>query len=326
MDNIYTWSEDMYPLVKKSFETRYASRMSAISKVCGIVVQDNLSYDLPGLGGYGELSEYHSTLDKASGDKVFTKTIVPKERALAIPVKYKDANQDIVTLANRTGIRLADSAFMTVLNDFFRIFGTAFSACTGPDGEPWASENHLVSNDEDDDSTYSNVVDDELSVSAITAAIEKASGLVTADGLPFVGNFDMLFVGPDLEETARNICGKDTAVAPALHPETGLGANPLYGMNYMVVGAGDLGFGNGKWAIADSNLLSEVFKLVYVTEPTVLISATENPLLTDFVAYVDYGFGFSDSRPIVFSTGLGDDADEGSGALGPGAGSGTGVG
>ncbi len=304
MDNIYTWSEDMYPLVKKAFETRYASRMSAISKVCGIVVQDNLSYDVPGLGGYGELSEYNSTLEKASGDKVFTKTIVPKERALAIPVKYKDANQDIVTLANRTGIRLADSAFMTVLNDFFRVFGNVYSAKDCPDGESWASDDHLVSTDADS-STYSNMISDELSVSAITSAIAHASEFVTADGLPFVGNFDMLFVSPDLEETARNICGKDTAVAPTSHPETGLGANPLYGMNYMVVGAGDLGFGEGQWAIADSSLLSEIFKLVYVTEPTVLISATENPLLTDFVAYVDYAFGFSDARPIIFSDGTG---------------------
>ena len=306
MDNIYTWSEDMYPLVKKAFETRYASRINAISKVCGVVVQDASSYDVPGLGGYGELSEYNSSLTTADSDKVFVKTVVPKERALAIPVKYKDANLDVVTLANRTGIRLADSAFMTVLNDFFRVFGKAFTTSDCPDGEPWASEEHLVST-ASDSSTYSNLITDELSVSAVTAAIAKASEFVTADGLPFVGNFDMLFVSPDLEETARNICGKDTAVSPVLHPETGLGANPLYGMNYMVVGAGDLGFSEGQWAIADSNLLSEIFKLVYVTEPTVLISATENPLLTDFVAYVDYAFGFSDARPIIFSDGTGEE-------------------
>ena len=199
---------------------------------------------------------------------------------------------------------------MTVLNDFFRVFGKAFTTNDCPDGEPWASEEHLVSTAADS-STYSNLITDELSVSAVTSAIAKASEFVTADGLPFVGNFDMLFVSPDLEETARNICGKDSSVAPALHPETGLGANPLYGMNYMVVGAGDLGFSEGQWAIADSNLLSEIFKLVYVTEPTVLISATENPLLTDFVAYVDYAFGFSDARPIIFSDGTGEGDDIG---------------
>ena len=74
----------------------------------------------------------------------------------------------------------------------------------------------------------------------------------------------------------------------------------------MVVGAGDVGFTDYKWAIADSSLLSEVFKLVYVTKPTVLISQNEDPLLCDYVAYVDFAFGHADGRPIVFSTGTGD--------------------
>ena len=302
MENIYTWSEDMYPLVKKAFETRYASRMSAISKVCGIVDQEAPTYNIPALGGYGELASYSGTLTKATGDNIFVKTVTPTERALAIPVKYKDANIDAVTLATRTGIRLADSAFMTVLNDFYRVFGAAFTTAECADGENWASEDHPVST-EQEASTYSNLIDAPLSVSAITSAIAGAADFVTADGLPFVGNFDMLFVSPELEETARSICGKDAAVSPLLNPETGLGANPVYGMNYMVVGAGDLGFDGTKWAIADSNLLSEIFKLVYVTEPTVLISPTENPLVCDYVAYVDFAFGHADGRPIIFSSG-----------------------
>ncbi|MBO4428832.1 MAG: hypothetical protein J5832_02655 [Clostridia bacterium] len=308
MENIYTWSEDMYPLVKKAFEERYASRMSAISKVCGVVTQQAPKYDIPGLGGYGELASYSGTLTKATSDNIFVKTVTPTERALAIPVKYKDANIDAVTLATRTGIRLADSAFMTVLNDFYRVFGAAFTTAECADGKDWASDEHPVST-ATGASTYSNLIDTPLSVSAITAAIADAADFVTADGLPFVGNFDMLFVSPELEETARSICGKDAAVSPLLNPETGLGANPVYGMNYMVVGAGDLGFSGTKWAIADSNLLSEIFKLVYVTEPTVLISATENPLVCDYVAYIDFAFGHADARPIIFSSGDADDED-----------------
>ena len=304
MDKIYSWSEDMYPLVKKAFETRYASRMSAIGKVCGIVHQDEPTYTLPGLGGYGKLATYNGTLTRATNDNIYKKTITPTERALAVPVQYKDANTDLVTLANRTGIRLADSAFMTVLTDFYKVFGNAYSVNEGPDNKSWASENHPVSRAVGS-GTFSNLFGEELSIESITMAIEATSDFVTADGLPFIGNFDMLFVSPELEEQARKICGKDAAVSPLLNPETGIGANPIYGMNYMVVGTGSVGFNEGKWAIADSNLLSEVFKLVYVTEPTVLISPTENPLTAEFVAYVDFAFGFSDARPIYFSDGLG---------------------
>ena len=306
MEKIYSWSEDMYPLVKKAFETRYASRMSAIGKVCGIVTQDAPTYTLPGLGGYGELSTYNGTLSRATSDNIFKKTITPAERALSVPVQFKDANIDVVTLANRTGIRLADSAFMTVLNEFYKVFGNAYSSAQGADNKPWAATNHPVSS-ATGSGTYSNLTTKALSVSSITEAIAAAADFVTADGMPFVGDFDMLFISPELEERARKICGKDAAVSPLLDPETGVGANPVYGMNYMVVGAGTTGLTDKMWAIADSHLLSEVFKLVYVTEPTVLISPTENPLPAEFVAYVDFAFGHSDARPIYFSDGTDDE-------------------
>lgn len=296
----------MYPLVKKAFETRYASRMSAIGKVCGIVTQDAPTYTLPGLGGYGELSTYNGTLSRATSDNIFKKTITPAERALSVPVQFKDANIDVVTLANRTGIRLADSAFMTVLNEFYKVFGNAYSSAEGADNKPWAATNHPVSS-ATGSGTYSNLTTKALSVSSITEAIAAAADFVTADGMPFVGDFDMLFISPELEERARKICGKDAAVSPLLDPETGVGANPVYGMNYMVVGAGTTGLTDKMWAIADSHLLSEVFKLVYVTEPTVLISPTENPLTAEFVAYVDFAFGHSDARPIYFSDGTDDE-------------------
>ncbi len=306
MEKIYSWSEDMYPLVKKAFETRYASRMSAIGKVCGIVTQDAPTYTLPGLGGYGELSTYNGTLSRATSDNIFKKTITPAERALSVPVQFKDANIDVVTLANRTGIRLADSAFMTVLNEFYKVFGNAYSSAEGADNKTWAATNHPVSS-ATGSGTYSNLTTKALSVSSITEAIAAAADFVTADGMPFVGDFDMLFISPELEERARKICGKDAAVSPLLDPETGVGANPVYGMNYMVVGAGTTGLTDKMWAIADSHLLSEVFKLVYVTEPTVLISPTENPLTAEFVAYVDFAFGHSDARPIYFSDGMDDE-------------------
>ena len=117
----------------------------------------------------------------------------------------------------------------------------------------------------------------------------------------FVADFDLLLVSPELEGKAREICGKDASLSPVSNPETGIGANPVYGMQYMVVGGGGIGFSGGKWAVADRALLSEVFKLVYITEPSVLVSPRENPLVTDYIAYIDFAFGFGDARPIIFS-------------------------
>ena len=105
---------------------------------------------------------------------------------------------------------------------------------------------------------------------------------------------------PDYK-TAREICGREASLAPLANPETGVGANPVHGMTYMVVGGGDIGFKGKQWAVADKKLLSEVFKLVYITEPSVLVSPRENPLVTDYIAYVDFAFGFGDARPIIFS-------------------------
>ena len=168
-NDIYTWSNDMYPLVKKRFDDRYASRMNLIGNVCGIVKQNELSYELPGLGGYGELPVYSGgTLSYADGSKSFLATVTPVERALAIPVSYKRAKIDIVGEADKTGVRLADSAYMTVLGEFYRVFGNALTA-KGADGVAWASASHPVDTTADSD-TFSNLITTELSVAAICAA------------------------------------------------------------------------------------------------------------------------------------------------------------
>lgn len=306
--DIYTWSSDMYPLVKKRFDDRYASRMNKIKHVAGIVKQDELTYSLPGLGGYGELPEYTDSLSYADASKAFVTTVCPKEHALAIPVSYKRAKIDVVGEADRTGVRLADSAFMTVLSEFYGIFGDAFTA-TGTDGEAWASASHPVDTSDNAD-TFSNLITEELSASAIATAQALGANFVTSDGLPFMANYDLLLVSPELESTARSICGDNALVTP----EEGIGGS-TYGMRYMVVGGGGVGFSGKQWAIADSMLLPEALKLVYVTEPTVVLSPRENPLMADYISYVDFAFGVGDARPIIFSNPEDDDDDDGDGAV-----------
>lgn len=300
MNDIYTWHNDLYPLVKKRFDLRYAKRLDAINQVCGVVCQDDIDYRIEGIGGYGEMPVYDgTTVMGADTKRTFITTITPKEHALKVTSTYKKAKLDYSGESQKIGTRLADSAYMTVLNEFYRLFGSAFTN-VGSDGVAWASDKHPVSKDSDE--TFSNLMSENLSVASITKAQTMASRFVTPDGLPFACNFDLLLVSPELEAKAKEICGPNSRLIPENNPDTDTNAaNPVYGMKYLVVGGGNAGFTGKQWAVADSLMLSEVLKLVYITKPTVLVSPQDNPLITDYIGYVDFAFGFGDARPIIFS-------------------------
>ncbi len=303
MNDIYTWHDDLYPLIKKRFDLRYAKRLDVIGKVCDIVHRDDVDYRMEGIGGYGEMPVYDGTTVKGADTKrTFITTITPKEHALKVTSSYKKAKLDYSGESKKIGTRLADSAYMTVLNEFYRLFGNAFTNI-GADGAPWASDKHPVSSEENS-GTYSNLMRENLSVAAITKAQTMASRFVTPDGLPFACNMDLLLVSPELEAKAKEICGPDSRLVPFNNPDADASenaANPVYGMKYLVVGGGNSGFTGKQWAVADSLMLSEVLKLVYITKPTVLVSPQDNPLITDYIGYVDFAFGFGDARPIIFS-------------------------
>jgi len=303
MNDIYTWHNDLYPLVKKRFDLRYAKRLDVINEVADVVCQDDVDYRLEGIGGYGELPVYDgSSVASADSKRTFITTITPKEHALRVTASYKKAKLDYSGEAQKIGTRLADSAYMTVLNEFYRLFGGAFTNI-GSDGVAWASKAHPIST-EKDAGTFSNLISSNLSVSAITDAQTMSSRFVTPDGLPFACNLDLLLVSPELESKAKEICGPNSRLIPEKNPDEGAAvnaANPIYGMKYLVVGGGNAGFTGKQWAVADSLMLSEVLKLVYITEPTVLVSPQDNPLITDYIGYVDFAFGFGDARPIIFS-------------------------
>ena len=266
MNDIYTWHNDIYPLVKTRFDFRYAKRLDLISEICDVIEQDEIDYRLEGVGGYGELPEYNgTTIEGADQKRSFITTITPREHALAVSLSYKKAKVDLSGEAAKIGTRLADSAYMTVLNEFYRLFGNAFTK-VGADGCPWASENHPVNTLAGCD-TYSNLIKDNLSVASIVKAQTLASKFVTPDGLPFAGNFDLLLVSPELEAKAKEICGPAGKLCPEKNPDSDAAqnaANPVYGMKYLVVGAGGVGLSGKQWAIADSMLLPEVLKLVYI--------------------------------------------------------------
>lgn len=302
MNDMYTWPQDLYPLVRKRFDLRYGNRMDIISQLCEVITQDSVDYRFEGVGGYGEIPEYDgANIASADQKRGFITTITPKEHALKVTMSFKKAKVDKSGECEKVGTRLADSAYMTVLNEFYRLFGDAFTKI-GSDGVAWASDKHRINSQTDE--TFSNIIHSNLSVAAITSAQTKASTFVTPDGLPFAGNFDLLLVSPELEPKAKEICGANSRLIPEKNPDADApfnAANPIYGMKYMVVGGGGVGLTGKKWALADSMLMPEILKLVYITEPTVLLSTQTNPLITDYIGYVDFGFGFGDARPIIFS-------------------------
>ena len=94
------------------------------------------------------------------------------------------------------------------------------------------------------DGSYGNAVPRHFNTH-ITSAQTKASKFVTPDGLAFAGNYDLLLVSPELEPKAKEICGPNSRLIPEKNPDADAGenaANPIYGMKYLVVGGGGIGF------------------------------------------------------------------------------------
>ena len=303
------WRTDNYKFVGKAFDMRYANRINTLAPLLGTKTTNSIDYEMTGAGGFGEMQPYDGeNVNKGSLKRGFKTIITPGEFSTSIPVGYKEAKIDKSGECRKVGTRLADSASMTVYMHVLRCFGGAWDPnAVGGDGKPWASAAHPVASRgsvgrkfivDEDAGSYSNVMSDALSVSAITAAQSMANRFITPDGLPFLCEMDTLLVGPELEATAKKLCGDDARLDPesAAH-----GANPVHGLKYIVVGGGEDGFTKKQWAVCDRRLMKELFMLVYITKPQVLQSQLDNPLIDMYTAYADFGIGWGDARQIIFS-------------------------
>ena len=303
------WKTDNYKFVGKAFDMRYANRINTLAPLLGTKTTNSVDYELTGAGGFGEMQPYDGeNVNKGSLKRGFKTIITPGEFSTSTPVGYKEAKIDKSGECRKVGTRLADSASMTVYMHVLRCFGGAWDPnAVGGDGKPWASAAHPVASRgsvgrrfivDEDAGSYSNVMSDALSVSAITAAQSMANRFITPDGLPFLCEMDTLLVGPELEATAKKLCGDDARLDPesAAH-----GANPVHGLKYIVVGGGEDGFTKKQWAVCDRRLMKELFMLVYITKPQVLQSQLDNPLIDMYTAYADFGIGWGDARQIIFS-------------------------
>lgn len=309
------WKQDLYPLVSKTFDYEYANRMNKFMTIMSKEKINNVDFRDAGMGGYGELGNYDGVLTSMNQKRGFVTIYTPVEKAGAIDIPFKYAKIDKSGEARKAGTRAAYSASMTVYMAMLRMFGRAFDAnYPGGDGKAWAATDHPIASLGDvngvsvadpDSGTFSNLITKTLSVSAITEAQTIANRLKTPDGLPLLCDFQdngILLVSPELEAKAIEICGKDNKMSPEKLPESAEnGANPVWGLKYMVIGGGDAGFSAKQWAIADRSQLQQSCKVVYITEPTVMETDLDNPLIARYVPYVDFAVGFSDPRAIIFS-------------------------
>lgn len=150
--------------------------------------------------------------------------------------------------------------------------------------------------------TFSNLINRALSVESITAAQSLAGRFVTPDGLPYLSDMDLLLVSPELEAAAKKICGDNGKLRPTRNPDDdGNAANPVADLQYMVIGGGADGFTAKQWAICDKTRMKQIFKLIYITRPKVMNHDLDNPLTDAYTGYVDFGVGWGDARPIIFS-------------------------
>jgi hypothetical protein len=317
ISNVNTaWKQDLYPLINKSFEFNYANRMNKLLEIVSEEDINSVDYRMAGMGGYGELTSYDgSNLKGMNQKRGFITIVTPQEYAGSIDIQYKYAKIDKSGEAKKVGTRAAYSAQMTVYLALLRMFSRAYNSnYTGGDGKAWAATDHPNASKSDlngasvvdaDSGTYSNLITTALSVSAINTAQSAANRFVTPDGLPFMCDFwdnGLLLVAPELEAKAIEICGKDAKLSPEKLPESAEnGANPLYGMKYMVIGGGSEGFTSKQWAISDRMLLKEAAKIVYITRPTVKETDLDNPLIARYVSYIDFSTAWAESRCIIFS-------------------------
>ncbi len=313
MPTMNAWKTDNYKLVGKAFDYAYANRLNKFLQIVGTANSKSVDYELTAGGGYGEMPVYDgSNLNEGTKKRGFKTVITPEEFSLSESVGYKQAKIDKSGECGRVGKLLGNSAAMTVYMHLLRMFGHAFdSNFVGGDGKPWAATDHPVASKgssgrkfvpDPESGTFSNLITKTLSVSNITYAQSLAGRMTTPDGLPFLADMSLLLVSPELEADAKKICGDNGKLRPTKNPEDNTNAaNPLADLQYMVIGGGADGFSAKQWALCDPVLMKEMVKLVYITKPTVMQTALDNPLKDLYTGYVDFGAGWGDARPIIFS-------------------------
>jgi hypothetical protein len=294
MNDVYSWANDLYPLVTKRFDLDYAMYTNTMKAVIGEETTDRVDVREEGIGGYGEVPDYDgSTIPELNQKRGFVSIYTPKEKLAKVTVSYKKAKVDMSGEAAKTGSRLSGSIGMTKLMDFYRLFANGFNgAYVGADGKSLFATDHAINN-ETGAGTYSNLLTDAFSISAVTKAQTQARRFLTPDGFPFLCKYDLVLVSPELEPKAREYFGKEAKLLP---DSPNNNANPVGEMKYFVID----GFSAKQFAVGDARLIKEMMKCVTITKPQVTMQkAAANPYFNDYFVYSDYTMGWSDNRQLI---------------------------
>lgn len=293
MNDVYTYGDDLYPLVTKWFNDRLEKRTDLITLVIGKEDTDRVDIQEMGVGGYGYVPDYDGTTISEMNQKRGFKTVyTPKEKAGKATVSYKKAKIDMSGEAKKTGNRMADSLAITQVRDFYNLFANGWNSnFVGADGQPLFSAAHPLNSDAGSE-TFSNTGNLTFSIASITASQTRAQRFKTYDGHDYDCDLDLVLVSPELEPKAKEYFGAEAKLIPDSAEN---GANPVIGTKYFVI----KGFTAKQWAVGDSMLMKDYIKMVQTTAPMVIKQKSSNPLITEFIGYMDYILGWSDPRVII---------------------------
>lgn len=280
MLDIYTWQNDLYPIVLKRFQDRLDKRQSMIKSTIGYQpLKTSNQYADEGVGGYGYVPDYTGTLiTELNQKRGFKTTYTPREKAAKATVTYKMAKIDQSGEAAKAGNKMADSLAMTQVRDFYNLFAKGWDpAVTGADGQPLFSATHKVNNTDAD--TFNNTGTSLFSIAAITASQTASQRFKTFDGLDFDCDFDLALISPELEPKAKEYFGINAKLIPDSAEN---GQNPVQGMKYIVI----KGLTAKQWIIGDSILMKDYMKMVEITAPMVINNKPDNPLIMEYIGLI----------------------------------------
>jgi len=294
MLDVLTWADDMYPIVLKRFQDRLDKKFSMIKETIGFEsLKTSNQFAEEGIGGYGYLSKYNgTTIPEMNQKRGYKSVYTPEERVGKATVQYKYAKIDQSGEAKKAGSKMANSISITVVRDFYNLFAKGWDSTvlmSGGDSQPLFSASHKVNNVDAD--TFSNTGTSLFTIAAITAMQTAVQRWKTFDGADFDCDFDLVGIAPELEPKAKEFFGKEAKLIPESAEN---GANPVYGMKYIVI----KGLTAKQWFGADSSLLKDYLKMVEITAPMVIPNKPDNPLIQEYIGYADYTFGWSDARAI----------------------------
>lgn len=293
MLDVLTWADDMYPIVLERFQDRLEKRTDLLKSVIGYKsLKTSNQYADEGMGGYGYVPDYNgTTITELNQKRGFKKIYTPTEKAAKATVSYKMAKIDQSGEATKAGRKMADSLAMTQIRDFYNLFARGWNASyLGADSVALFSSAHPINN-ETGAETFSNTGTSAFSIAAITATQSATQRWKTFDGLDFDCDFNLCLISPELAPKAKEFFGEDARLIPESAEN---GANPVKDMNYIVI----KGFTAKQWAVADKLILSEYMKMVEITAPMVMPNKPDNPLIQEYIGYMDYTMGWSDARCI----------------------------